>query len=533
VERVRANGSRALAALLTTVAAALPLASAGPAWLRVPSAALSGLFVGGRPGPGLAVPLAAALFILARALAGGRRLAYHLLVAATVTGMVVPVLTGWGAPGYEAVRWAVDLAVLGGLVAVRGDLPVRAPPRRLRAAAWTGLVGLVVAVARGAWLVGVAGDSPGRAVAGTGGVLGLLAVVALAVALWPVPAPEPGTAGQRARILALAAHPRADSLAPFAARADKSYVFSLDGRSAIGYRVLWGTALAGGDPVGEPDAAGAAITAFLDTCRRNGWRPAVLGASDAMVRRWRAYGLRRRVAFGDEAVLDVATFSLYSRRMRNVRQAVQRTRNAGVTVHIGQLSAGQLCPLEPVLRDWLRGHPERGFAMNLDRVLEPRPDCLVAVAHDRSGIPQAFARFASCAAGRVLTLDVAPRRARAPNGVVERLVAETVEYARTHRVAEVSLNFAGFRGAYAGSGPAARTAAALAHLLDRWIKLRPLYRFTAKFHPRWRRRSVLMRSWLDLPRVGAAALRAEFGRTRPTGPTTPQRLPVPAPQTPR
>jgi lysylphosphatidylglycerol synthetase-like protein (DUF2156 family) len=285
------------------------------------------------------------------------------------------------------------------------------------------------------------------------------------------------------------------------------------------------------DPVGERDAAGAAIAAFLDTCRRNGWRPAVLGASDAMARRWRAHGLRRRVVFGDEAVLDVATFRLYSRRMRNVRQAVQRTRNAGVTVHIGQSGAGRLSPLEPVLRDWLRGRPERGFAMNLDRVLEPRPDCLVAVARDRSGVPQAFARFASCAAGRVLTLDVAPRRAGAPNGVVERLIVETVGYARAHRVAEVSLNFAGFRNVYAGSGPAARAAAALAHLLDRWIELRRLYQFTAKFDPRWRPRGVLMRSWLDLPRVGAAALRAEFGRTHPTGPTTTQFLPVPAPQT--
>jgi len=452
------------------------------------------------------------------------------------------VLTESGRPGplgYRSVHWVVGMAVLGALFAVRGVPPVRPHPRRLRAAAWLAVVGLVVAVAHGGWLMGVGGDSPAMSARlalsplGTGGMLSLLAVLALTVALAPVPAPAPGTASERARVLALAAHPDADSLAPFAVRADKAYVFSPDGRAAIGYRVLWGTALVGGDPVGARDCAGTAMAAFLATCRRNGWRPAVLGASAPMADRWRQHGLGRRIVIGDEAVLDVATFTLQSRRMRNVRQAVRRTHNAGITVHIGQLGPERLSRLEPVLRAWLHGHGERGFAMNLGWVPEPRPDCVIAVASDRSGMPQAFARFARCAAGRVLTLDVAPRRAGAPNGVVERLIADAVEYSRLCGVTEVSLNFAGFRGVYAGSGLAARGAAALAHLLDGWIKLEPLYRFTAKFHPRWRPRSVLMRSWLDLAWVGAAALRAEFGRTRPAGPVVDDWLPISAPETPR
>jgi lysyl-tRNA synthetase class 2 len=168
--------------------------------------------------------------------------------------------------------------------------------------------------------------------------------------------------------------------------------------------------------------------------------------------------------------------------------------------------------------------------MNLDQLLRPRSDCVVAIATDRDGEPQAFARFATCAAGRVLTLDVAPRRAEAPNGVVERLIVDVLDYGRARGVAELSLNFAGFRRVYAGRGPAARAAAGLAHLLDGWIELGPLYRFTAKFHPGWRPRRVLMRSWLDAGWVAAAALRAEFGRTRPgTGPATEEVTPEPAP----
>jgi lysylphosphatidylglycerol synthetase-like protein (DUF2156 family) len=523
---VRANALRVLGALTAVVAVAVPVAATGPGWARPPAAGLAGVVEDGRLGPGAAVTLGATLLVLARGVAGGRRLAYHLLLAVVLVGLATPVLAGTaliGSVAHRPARWVLGLAAFGALVTLRHDFPARPHPRRLRGAVQIAALGLVVALVRGGWLVAVGRDSPGVSARqalsplGTGGVFGLvatgLAVVALAVALAPAPAPPPGGPAERAQVAALVAHPESDSLAPFATRADKAYAFSPDGRAAIGYRVVWGTALAGGDPVGATAAADLAIAAFLDTCARNGWRPAVLGARASMVDRWRAQGVRHSVPVGDEAVLDAATFTLASRRMRNVRQAVRRTRNAALTVHIGPADPARTRQLEPVLRDWLHGRPERGFAMNLDRLLRPRPDCIVAVAYDRSGVAQGFARFAVGAGGRVLTLDVAPRRAQAPNGVVERLIVDVLEYGRANGVTEVSLNFAGFRRVYAGSGPAARLAASLAHVLDGWIELGPLYRFTAKFHPRWRPRSVLMRSWLDLGWVGAAALRAEFGRS--------------------
>jgi len=98
--------------------------------------------------------------------------------------------------------------------------------------------------------------------------------------------------------------------------------------------------------------------------------------------------------------------------------------------------------------------------------------------------------------------------------VVERLIVEVVEFGRANDVAEVSLNFAGFRTMFARTGAAARMVAGLAHLLDRWVELGPLYRFNAKFDPHWRARSVVVRSWLELAWVGPAALRAELGRPR-------------------
>ena len=47
----------------------------------------------------------------------------------------------------------------------------------------------------------------------------------------------------------------ADSLAYFALRRDKSYFFSPSGSSFLAYRVIGGTALVAGDPIGEPRRA--------------------------------------------------------------------------------------------------------------------------------------------------------------------------------------------------------------------------------------------------------------------------------------
>lgn len=464
--------------------------------------------------------LGAVLLLLARGLAMHRRLAWRALLGLTCVAALTP--------PHRPVRLAFLAASTVALLGVRAECAVPVDPRRLRAAGQAALGGLAIVVLHGVWLLTVDGSGaresamgavPLDAGPGDTPAAGLLvsfvavSLLALAFALASAAAPPPGDEASRRWVLALADHPDADSLAPFATRTDKAYVFSPDCRAVIGYRVLFGVAVAAGNPVGSAASAPAAVAAFLAMCAERGWRPAVLGAGPASAAVWRAAGVRRGLVIGDEAVLDVATFSLGSRSMRNLRQAVRRSMNAGVGVTVGPLDEPLARRLAPVLADWLGGRAERGFAMNLDRMLVPRDDALFAVAYDGDGVPQAFARFLRCGDGGTLTLDVAPRRRGALNGVVERMIVEVVRYAYADGVREVSLNFAGMRGVFVATTPAARLAGGLLRLFDRWIELRPLYRFTAKFHPVWRPRSLLLRSWWEVVPVGAAALVAEFGRT--------------------
>jgi lysyl-tRNA synthetase class 2 len=357
------------------------------------------------------------------------------------------------------------------------------------------------------------------------GGIGLIAILEILMA--PAPPPSPGDDFERRQIAALVCHPESDTLAPFALRHDKSYVFSPDRRAAIGYRVLFGVAAVGGDPVGDPRSYDSAVKEFLTLCGRMGWRPAVLGASAGHLPSWP--GLRS-VGFGDEVIIRLADFSLSGRQMRNVRQAVQRTHRTGVKTEVMAESA-----VSPDLRDALLevasaalgGAAERGFSMNLDSMLTGRhPGCVVAVAYDEEGRPIAFQRYAS--AGRALSLDAMRRIPGAPNGINERLIVEMLEYAREQEVPELSLNFAAFRELLDATdrGPLEQIGYHALHLLDPLIAVESLYLFDRKFRPSYRPRSVVFRSWADIGWVAAALLTLEFGRSRPAAPVAePQPLP--------
>ncbi|MEV5081340.1 phosphatidylglycerol lysyltransferase domain-containing protein, partial [Streptomyces sp. NPDC056159] len=45
--------------------------------------------------------------------------------------------------------------------------------------------------------------------------------------------------------------------------------------------------------------------------------------------------------------------------------------------------------------------------------------------------------------------------------------------------------------------------------LSRWFQIESLYKFNAKFQPRWEPRFVVYRASSDLPRIGFAAMQAE------------------------
>jgi lysyl-tRNA synthetase class 2 len=345
------------------------------------------------------------------------------------------------------------------------------------------------------------------------GAASLAAIVLLALA--PVAERTVGHHADLERVRRLVDRADGDSLDPFALRHDKQYVFSDDERAAVAYRYVNGVGLASGDPVGAPESFEDAVKRFLALCDDRGWRPAVVGARADRLALYERLGLRSHY-LGDEAVIEVGDFGLEGRAMRPVRQAANRTKNFGLTTEVHREG-----DLDPTLRRALvgisdrhrAGAPERGFSMALDELLSGRDrDCVIVVCRDATGAPIAFQRYVPCKGGRGLSLDAMRRDAIGPNGVNERMIVDAVDWARTHDVDEVSLNFAAFKGLIEEGAELSRVQAAEAWVIKRlnpYFQIESLLNFNAKFHPRWIPRYLVYRAAGDLAAVSIAALSAE------------------------
>jgi lysyl-tRNA synthetase class 2 len=313
-----------------------------------------------------------------------------------------------------------------------------------------------------------------------------------------------------------------DSLGYFNLRRDKSVVWSESGKAAIAYRVVSGVMLASGDPLGDPEAWPGAIASFLVEAELHAWTPAVIGCSERAGVIWCRESGFTALELGDEAVVDVAEFSLEGRPMRNVRQMVKRIERAGYTTEVmraGVISEGERRRALVDADAWRGTETERGFSMALGRLVDPvDPDCVFAVAR-QDGVMRAFLQFVPWGEDG-MSLDLMRRDRTADAGVNELLIVDALKLCPELGVNRVSLNFAVFRstlerGERLGAGPLLRGWRRVLLFASRWFQIESLYRFNAKFQPTWVPRFIVYPATRDLPRIAVAALEAEAFLTWP------------------
>ena len=307
-----------------------------------------------------------------------------------------------------------------------------------------------------------------------------------------------------------------DSLGYFATRQDKSVIWSDNKKAGIAYRVQNGVMLASGDPFGEYSLWGETIEKFLAYASLHAWTPAVMGASDRGGEVWVESANMLAVDIGDEAIINVADFTLEGRPMGNVRHMVNRVSKAGYSTYSSRF--GDLTPqvqeqLRGLTKKWRYGVAERGFSMAMDRfggALDS--DSLVTVAQ-LAGEIKGILYFVPWGKTKI-SLDRMQRENGVDSGLNELMIAQTVAYARENGITHISLNFAAFRSLFEradkiSAGPITRTTRNLIRFASNWFQIESLYRFNAKFQPEWQTRYVIYPKASDLVRVGYSALRAE------------------------
>jgi lysyl-tRNA synthetase, class II len=490
----------------------------------------------------LALPAGAALLLVAPYLAKRRRRAWEAAVVLMVALGAFDLLKGLD---FEetTITWTAAVVLMAG----RDAFGVRHDPITLRSATWRvpalGLAGMA-ATALATWAS--QGRPEWRAVLTetfdllrwqpgpihyhhhftwlplSVHLLELGTLLAIAYVIFrPLTAPRtlPGPAVRQAASELVRAH-GADTLAFFKLRADKPYFFSDDHRAFVGYTIENGVLLLSGDPVGPADAFPGLLRQVRTFAEARGLKLGALGASAGVCPLYEELGLRS-IYLGDEAVVDLGRFSLEGRPIRKVRQSVTRLGKAGYRAELCELRSldrATLRQVEQVLESGRQGAPERGFSMAMDSLEgQHGHDTLVVLARDEDGAIRGVLHFVPCYGRRAVSLSFMRRDPSTPNGLTEFLVVRAIELLRERGLDELSLNFAAFaKWMHSPDKRLERVLGKLVAVGNPFFQIESLYRFNAKFFPRWEPRFLVYEGAFGLPRAGIAALWAEGQLPKPT-----------------
>ena len=430
---------------------------------------------------------------------------------------------GWGAWALGAFGLLVSAATIGAWwIERRYGAPGAAGWLDAFAAAMSGLLGLGPDVTLPHPTDLGAAARTARWIANAMPVLGLgYACAAAGLALRPARYRKRHDADQRL-IEQLAREHGATGVAPFLSAPDLDVFVSPNGRAAIAYRAEADTLLALGDPIGPAEEIAPLLAAFETYCRERDWEFAFFQASPGLRAAYTARGWRV-LHIGEEPVIDPGTFALEGGPMGDVRRAVRRLEQAGVTVRSVRPPAHAFDPtasdeaglllsgMRAVSQSWLAGHPggEKSFGMGRFDVRQLRERWLL-VAVSGTGRVEAFVTWAEVPAAHGWTLDLTRRLDDAPAGVMDLLVARSALEARDAGVAGLSLGLSALVSVDSEPGPdEERVRAFLRRRLGAFYDFEGLFHWKKKFQPRFEDRFLVVPGALALPRVLYALARAQ------------------------
>jgi lysyl-tRNA synthetase class 2 len=448
----------------------------------------------------LALPAGAALLLVAPYLLKRRRRAWQVAVWLMLALGAFDLLKGLD---FEetAITWGTAAILL----AAGSSFNVRHDPITPRSALWRApllaAAGLAVTVLA-AW----SSQSDGVQLTAVATLLAVAYVI-----FRPLAAPRalPGPAARAAATDLVRSHGH-DTLSFFKLRTDKQYFFASDRRAFVRYRIENGVLLCSSDPVGDEAAFPALLRELRAFADVRGLRLGAVGASERMCPLYETLGLRT-LYLGDEALVELDRFSLEGRPIRKVRQSVNRLAKAGYAAEMHELKSlapTTLAELERVAAKGRQGAPERGFSMALDALRGE--DTVVVLARDEQGAIRGLLHFVPCYGRAAMSLSFMRRDPQTPNGLMEFMVVRAIELLRERGIAELSLNFAAFaKWMHSPESRADRALAKLVALGNPFFQIESLYRFNAKFFPRWEARYLVYEGRFGLPRASIAALWAE------------------------
>ncbi|KQM30112.1 bifunctional lysylphosphatidylglycerol flippase/synthetase MprF [Sphingomonas sp. Leaf10] len=320
---------------------------------------------------------------------------------------------------------------------------------------------------------------------------------------------------------------RTDSM--LALTGDKRFLLSDAGDAFVMYQVHGASWIVMGDPVGPRAAWGELLWNLRDLADREQGRLLLYEVSSPVLDIAIGMGLNI-VKYGEDAVVDLTSFTLDTPRLRALRKSERAVARKGAKLHI--VAASELGTiideLESVSDEWLmaKAQREKGFSLgHFDRAYLSHFDVAVVTIDDRI---VAFANLWLTASKNEASVDLMRHRIDAPPGTMDFLLVDLMLWAQAQGYARFSLGMAPLSGIEDRRlAPAwAKAAAFIFRHGERFYGFRGLRTYKEKFAPGWEPRYIagpggigLLQALRDLSRL--------IGRPQPARYLPP--APVPAP----
>jgi phosphatidylglycerol lysyltransferase len=305
------------------------------------------------------------------------------------------------------------------------------------------------------------------------------------------------------------------SLARFTLFDDKVYYFSPSGRSVIAYVPKGRSAVALGDPIGPTDDRREVLVGFQQFCARNDWYPAFYQTLPDDLALYESLGFQA-LKIGEEALVDLKTFTLDGKAGKNLRTPFNKLTKAGHTVHFYQppIADALLRELKTISDEWLQmtHGAEKKFSLGwFDN--DYLRECEIAVVQTPHGEITAFANVVSEYQINEITIDLMRRRAEVEHGTMEFLFVSLFQHFQAQGYDSFNLGLSALSGV--GQTEAAPRLEQAVHYLyshlNQFYNFQGLHTFKDKFHPRWESRYLVYPGLAALPDVVVGLVRADSG----------------------
>jgi len=279
------------------------------------------------------------------------------------------------------------------------------------------------------------------------------AVIALRLLLSPVPRISPGKLEDASEdihhVIGLGTRASAD----LALLGDKYFFFDSSKRAFLMYGKVNSMLVVMGDPVGDKQVFPSLLWSFQEQTRRQGIKVVWYEISADYLSVFVELGIHI-FKIGEEAVVDLSSFTLRGNAGRNLRPARNKLLREGYSFSIfsSEETIAHMHELRNVSDTWLvaKGIKEKGFSLGYfdERYIRQFP-CAVVI---RDGVIVAFANLWASGDKKELSVDLMRYLPSAPGGVMEYLFIESMLWGKNQGYERFDLGIAPLSGLEAGQG---------------------------------------------------------------------------------